>query len=263
MTPIFLTDTVTPDLERGLHYAMLWGMEGVALRMMGHERLPNTNEAKLRYHIEQTEMPMMAFSPGLFEGDVLENVLWMEDLMRLEDALHFAEKFDRPIMMTSGFARPERPEDRPKCLDRAVDVLRKAGDRAAKRQITLAVQNEIEGLCPTGAALAELLTAVNHPNIRAGWSPYDAFMAGELPEEGAYAIAPHAALVLARDGLFQKNKWQETVIGEGHLGWPAQIRILKAGGFSGFVCLEMYLAPKGKMGLRTSTVLIHLLQQTR
>ena len=54
MTPIWLTDTVTGDLDRALHYTSLWGLEGVELRTVGgpEDRVPFVNEAKLRRRLE-------------------------------------------------------------------------------------------------------------------------------------------------------------------------------------------------------------------
>ncbi|MEM8558873.1 MAG: sugar phosphate isomerase/epimerase, partial [Bacteroidota bacterium] len=70
MTPILLTDTVTTDLDRALHYALLWGHEGLAIRTLGRhgERVPYVNEAKLKRRLDEHELPLVAVEPGLFEG---------------------------------------------------------------------------------------------------------------------------------------------------------------------------------------------------
>ena len=62
MLTAWLTDTVTSDLDRALHYTLLWGLEGVELRTVGgaEDRVPFVNEAKLKRRLSEHELPVVA-----------------------------------------------------------------------------------------------------------------------------------------------------------------------------------------------------------
>ncbi len=69
MLPVWLPDTVTLDLDRALHYTLLWGLEGIVLRTVGGEadRVPHVNEARLKRRLSEHDLPAVAVDPGLFE----------------------------------------------------------------------------------------------------------------------------------------------------------------------------------------------------
>src|SRR5690606_13981037 len=94
MPPVWLTDTVTPDLDRALHYTLLWGLEGVVLRAVGihDDREPHVNEAKLQRRLAEHDVPAVAVDPGLFEGPAGDRGAWMNDLALLPDVLAFCRR---------------------------------------------------------------------------------------------------------------------------------------------------------------------------
>ena len=69
MLPVWLTESVTPDLCRAVHYTLLWGLEGVVLRTVGRSgnRVPFVNERQLRTRLEEPEGQVVAVDPGLFD----------------------------------------------------------------------------------------------------------------------------------------------------------------------------------------------------
>lgn len=259
MIPAWLTDTVTSDLDRALHYTLLWGLEGVELRTVGTgaDRVPFVNEEKLRRRLAEHEMPVVALVPGLFEAPASARAAWLNDLALLEDTLRFATRHGAGRIVVSAFAEEEGEGGA------AVEALQRAGETAARHGILLAVLNEVGMAHPTGAALGRLLGAVAHPSVGAAWDPAAAVQAGEDAGAGLEALAGHVALVRCRDGELDGEKWVPALPGEGAVGWEAQLRQLHAHGFNGPISLEIAVEPRPKSGLRAATRLIEMIRAAR
>ena len=258
MTPIWLTDTVTGDLDRALRYTTLWGLEGVELRTVGgpEDRVPFVNEAKLRRRLREQDLPVGAIVPGLFEGAAGERAAWLNEIATMGETLAFCRRIGCGRVVASAFAAETSADVR----GAAVDALRRAGDAAARADVRLAVLNERGMAYPTGAALAELLEAVDHPAVRAAWSPAEALRSGESPAEGLRALGRRVGLVRCSDGRVRGEAWEEALPGEGEVGWAEQLGMLHAFGFDGPVSLEVYLDPPPKQGLRAATRLIQMMR---
>lgn len=282
MLPVWLTDTLTSDLDRALHYTLLWGLEGVALRTVGSaaERVPRVNEAKVQRRMAESEMLPAALAPGLFEGPLARRAAWMNDLATFGETLAFAERIGCPRIVVGSFGAEEDGAEEDSApgdgaldeaaLEQAAGALRRAGAAAERRGRTLAVQNAVGMACPTGAALARLLRAADHPAVCAAWSPADALRAGEAPAAGLEALAGRVALVRCYDGVpdaggpdAETDGWAHAPLGEGALDWPAQLKALSRQGFAGPVSLELYVEPKPTHGLRSATTLIRMIRAAR
>ncbi|WP_457653662.1 sugar phosphate isomerase/epimerase family protein [Rhodocaloribacter sp.] len=253
MLPVWLTDTVTPDLDRALHYTHLWGLEGLALRTLGRagDRVPFVNEAKLRRRIAEHEMPVAAVVPGMFEGDVSDRIAWMNELAAFEETLAFCRRIDSPLVLVSAFLPGA-------AVEAAAGVLRSAGETAARHGIVVGVCNEWAGAFPTARALAAVLDAVAHPAVRAAWSPAEALRAGEPARAGVEALRGRLAFVRCFDGAGEA--WRPTPLGEGGVGWGEVLGRLRATGYEGPVSLEVTTEPRPRAGLRDATTLLRMLR---
>lgn len=258
MTPTWLTDTVTSNLDRALHYTLMWGLEALELRTVGspEDRVPFVNEAKLRRRLEEHDLPVAAIVPGLFEGAAGDRVTWMNEVATLAETLPFCKRIGCARVVVSSFAG-----DGGQAHASAVEALRRAGDAAYRQGITLAVLNDHEGAHPRGEQLAGLLAAIDHPAVRAAWKPADALRAGEAALTGLQALGDRVVLVRATDGIATPDGWEPAPLGEGAVGWEAVVEHLHRQGFDGPVSLEVTRAPKPKMGLRDATRLIQLLRR--
>lgn len=263
MLPVWLTDTVTSDLKRALHYTLLWGLQGVELRTVGgvEERVPHVNLSSVQYQLEANDMIPVAIAPSMFEGSITDRVTWMNDLATFDDTIRFSTRIKCPRIVVSCFAAEE---DLPGTyMDTAADALRRAGDKAAKKGLTLAVLHGPSTTCPTGQDLAELLVLTDHPNVQAVWDPAAALRAGEDPANGLAALTGLVAHVRCSDGyVTDEGYWEETDFDEGDVGWTYQLDTLYEQGYRGPLSLEIYKEPRPKHGLRSATTLIGMLRDT-
>jgi len=252
MQPIWLTDTVTRDLGRVLHYTLLWGLEGVELRTIGgvHDRVPFVNEDKLKRRLAAHDLPVRAVVPGLFEGDVRDRATWLNEVAILEETLGFCRRIGCTCVVVSAFAAGEDGLTEP-----AAEALQRAGTVAARRNMTLAVLNEADGTHATGTAMAALLDAVDHPSVQAAWHPAEALRAGEDPAAGLAALGARIGLVRCSDGENEGGTWREQPLGEGAVGWEAHLHQLHKLDYTGPISLEIRKQPAPQEGLRVATKL--------
>lgn len=252
MLPVWLTDTVTTDIDRAVKYTLLWGLEGVELRTVGgaNHQVPFVNELKIKRRLAEHDLPIVAVVPGLFEGQATDRATWMNQIVALDETLQFCQRMGCRLVVASGFQADGFD------ADIAVDVFQRAGRQAAKRKITLAVLNEQDMAYAKGETLGRLLDAVDHPHVKAAWNPVAAVRAGEDADAGLKALAGHVALVRCRNGKAEPNGWTDTLLEQGAINWGAQGRMLHAQGFEGPVSLEVHLEPKAKRGVRLAGEMI-------
>jgi sugar phosphate isomerase/epimerase len=246
--PVWLPDTVTPDLGRAVHYTLLWGLEGVVLRRLGGAQVPDVNEAGL-WRLDEAELEVAAVEPGLFESAVSARAAWMNDLARLHETLAFCGRVKCRRVIVG--ALPDGPPEG------ASEALRQAAVRASVRGVTLAVRNEGAGR-ETGAELSAVLDAAGSPALTACWDPATARAAGETPAEGLDRLAGRLGMVIVRDEARGTRK----PLGEGAVGWGGLLTALVQAGFDGPLCLDLTGA-RPKEGLREASALIALLRQAR
>ncbi len=257
MIPAWQTDSVTPDLDRALHYTLLWGLEAVELRSVGRheERVPFVNEARLRRRLEENEMPVAAIDPGLFTGPVEDRSSWMNELSAFAETLDFCRRMACTRVIVSGFA--SSVEHQPA----AGEALRRAGDLAGRVGICLIVFHEAETCAPNPTALATLLALADHPALQAGWDPAAALAGGETADVGAAALAGRIGYVRCRDVAPAGKHWKPVSFGEGKVGWDAVVRGLARAGYDGPMSLSIDVDPRPKEGLRAATRLHQFIQK--
>lgn len=255
MLPAWITDTVTPDLDRALHYTLLWGLEGVVLRTVGRhgDRVPYVNEAKLKRRLAEHELPAVAVDPGLFERPAAERGAWMNDLALLPDVLGFCERIGCERVIVGALPGEEGP---------TAEGLGRAADSAARHGVRVAVRNEAGGRA-TAVEVAAVLDAAGRADVLACWSPADALEAAEPAVEGLRALGGRIGLVVVRDGAMTTAGWEPRPLGEGAVGWEDVLRALHAQGYDGPLCLDLRDLEAAKDGLAEATALIRLARQAR
>ncbi len=270
MIPAWLTDTVTSDLDRALHYTLLWGLEAAELRTVGGpaDRVPHVNEAKVERRLREDEILPAALVPGLFEGHAGRRAPWLNALATFDETLRLCERIRCPRVVVSAFrpsadAEGDAEGTSEDVTEVAAEALRRAGRAAARRGIALAVLNEYGMAHATGASLARLLARVDHALVRAAWNPAAALRSGEDPARGLAALDGRVELVRCADGRDAGGTWRSLPLGEGAIDWPGQLLALHRQGFRGPVSLEITNEPRPTHGLRAATRLIRTLREVQ
>jgi sugar phosphate isomerase/epimerase len=258
MVPVLATDSVSADLSRAFGYALLWGLEGVALRTVGGERVPFVNEAVLRRRLAEDDLPLAVVDPGLFEGSAGDRAVWLNDVAAFEDTAAFCRRLGCSVVRVGALGAGGGAEDR-------VSALRMLGAAASRHGLRVAVGNEAGTAVATGADLAGLLAAVSHPAVGADWHPAEAHVAGEDVLGGLdalLALGPDAVVSVAVvDGTWEGAAPAVAApVGEGTLRWAEQLGRLAAAGYAGPLVLSVPGRPVGPAGLTSASGLVRLVR---
>ena len=134
--------------------------------------------------------------------------------------------------------------DDPKPYRAAMDQkLIEAAKKAAKRGVTLLLENEPACNTATGVEAARTLDAVRSPNFKLNWDPGNAASRGEIAYPDGYSHLPKNRIgymhckdvVRTADG---KYEWMK--MGGGIMDYVGQYRALKKDGYNGIVSLETH-----------------------
>ncbi|MEM1057069.1 MAG: hypothetical protein AAGI52_16225 [Bacteroidota bacterium] len=242
MIPGLLTDTVAPDVRDAVDHALLWGLETVALRTLGRERVPNTNEARLLRVLAEAEMPVAWIDPGLLEGEFSNRASVLGDIEALRDLAPFCHRIGCSVVAVGALAATPRE------TGDVVRSLRGAGEVAASKGLSLAVRNG--DAYPSALDLAALLREVDHPAVGGLWS----VAASRVARENLIA----SARALAEAGLLAVEADEELASADPE---ASGLVALARAGFAGPVVLAFSGRPLE--GLAVSTGLVRSLRLSR
>jgi sugar phosphate isomerase/epimerase len=173
-----------------------------------------------------------------FEQQVYAARYAFEDQERLADrAFEVARRTSARIVRVFSYWRTVSPAQ---CRDRIAAALHALAERAAREDVTIAVENVPACNVSTGAELAHLLATVNHPNLKAVWDPANAYISGELAFPDGYRAIPAAWIVHvhAADCYLDGPAPVWGPFGVCGVDWKGQIAALAADGYDGWISLE-------------------------
>ena len=126
----------------------------------------------------------------------------------------------------------------------AIDArLRGAAVVAARKGVTLVMENEYACNTATGVEAARTAKAVDVPGFQLNWDPGNAAFLGDTPFPDAYRLVPPSRIghVHIKDVARKAGggfEWME--VGKGLIDFPGQFRALARDGYRGFVVLETH-----------------------
>jgi len=255
-----LTDEISHDLAHALEVAAgEFRMPQVDLRALWNKnvmRLDANEVAEARRLLERHKLRVAAIASPLFKSDwpgapksaysPVQRDQFGADFTPeqqdevLERACELARAFNTTTVRCFDFWRLTDQTPFRAAMD---DRLRKAADYAAKRGVTLAIENEHACNTATGSEAARLLGAVRHPALMLTWDPGNAEHFGETPYPGGYEKLPkdRIAHLHCKDvvrGPDGKPEWM--AMGRGMIDWAGQFRALNRDGFKGPATLETH-----------------------
>ena len=134
--------------------------------------------------------------------------------------------------------------DDPKPYRAAMDQkLIEAAKKAAKRGVTLLLENEPACNTATGAEAARTLDAVRSPSFKLNWDPGNAASRGEIAYPNGYSHLPKNRIgyMHCKDVVrTAEGKYEWMKMGGGIIDYVGQYRALKKDGYNGVVSLETH-----------------------
>ncbi|HET7747564.1 MAG TPA: sugar phosphate isomerase/epimerase family protein [Vicinamibacteria bacterium] len=252
------TDEISPDLEHALDVArnglglgyvelrsawgrnvMAWDARDVAEArgLLERFRLRVSSIAGPLFKVDWPGAPTSPHSPrDQFGADY---VYEQQDEV-LQRGLELARVFRTPHLRCFDFWRLDDPAPFRAAMD---DRLRAAAAEAAKRGITLVMENEYACNTATGAEAARTMKAVAGPGLQLNWDPGNSAFRGETPFPDAYRLIPPGRIghVHVKDVVKKPEggfAWME--VGQGLIDFAGQFRALARDGYRGFIVLETH-----------------------
>ena len=252
-----ITDEFSPDIEVAVRSMQQAGMTGAELRMVFGKNIIDLTDEELDRAIAIVRgagMEIISIASPLlkcvlpdapevdarFQQDMFASKHTFADQPRLTArAFEIANRTGARIIRVFSYWRTVQPEV---CFDRIVAALRALADQAAAHHVIIGIENEHACNIATGAETARLLAALDHPNLKVVWDPANAVVSGENAVPEGYPKLPVARIqhVHAKDCIMDGHKPNWCRIGDGVVGWRAQIDALVRDGYEGWISLETH-----------------------
>jgi len=253
-----LTDEISQDFGHACEVASRdFGMGWVDLREAGGKNVMNWDAAQIAdvkrvlerfnlrvaciaspiFKVDWPGAPKSSFSPKRDEFGASFGFKEQDQL--LERAFELTKTFDTDRIRIFDFWRLDDPKPHRAAID---EVIRGAAAKAAKRGVTLVLENEYACNTATGAEAGRLLGAIPDKALQITWDPGNAQFRDESPFPGGYAAIPKGRIghVHCKDAAKKDGKWEWMAMGSGVIDWAGQFRALKADGYRGACTLETH-----------------------
>lgn len=276
-----ITDEISADPETAIEMGVEWGVRDFELRGYFTDRVPCISpyqKDKLREVLDSYQARIIAISPGLFKSplpakkwdsfpvaaiEAGNHRRWktahdhaqMHLYELLPESIAYAKEIGAAIILAFSFQRCGQSADL--APDPVLNTLHKAAEMTAAEGLTLAIEVESNFWADTGSRSAQLLEAINHPNLKINWDPGNAIEAGDVPYPDGYAqIRKYLAHVHFKDALRLPNGRFEYALA-GDVDWTGQIQALIQDHYPGFISIETHMQFK----VASSRYALHHLRQ--
>lgn len=254
-----ISDEITTDFGRALEIAArefglgqvevreLWGKNimaldskeiGEARRLLDRYGLRVSSIASPIFKVDWPGAPRSKFSPKRDQFKAGYTFEHQDEL--LERAFELARALNTRNIRIFDFWRLDDQAPHREAIDRR---LADAAAKAAKRDVTLLLENEHACNTATGAEAARTLGAVRSRGLMLNWDPGNAAARGETPYPDGYSLLPkdRIAYLHCKDIIRKQDGTTEWMaMGRGVIDYIGQFRALKRDGYRGTLSLETH-----------------------
>jgi len=267
-----IADEIDADPERALTVARELGLREVELNSLWGRNVVELSDEEIERAerlVKDGGFRVPVISTPAFKAVLLDGVASLEESTEYRAHCEWARRgcalarrFGAPFVRIFSFRKSgmvglgnpslRLPRGGPipdEMLEKIVEGLRAAADRAQTEGVTLLIENVRSCWGNTCWNTARILAAANHPALKAIWDPGNDYVSGGEPfPEGYEAIRAwtahvhlkNAVVVEADTGL---TRWER--IGGGDLDFAPMLQRLQADGYAGTVVLETHWRGEG------------------
>lgn len=245
-----VTNEVLPDVSpsafpRIFEAIKAEGISNVEIRVVEGKRFPLVDPAawkRLKASANDHEITFSAVSPGLFKAPLNSDLMPLHLDGLLDMSLDLAERMEIDTLIV--FAAERSIEDTASDLNRVIDLLGEASDRAGKRGFSVQLENIPGSWADTGDNCLVLLEGVGRENFGYVWDTGNLYEAEERHFRASYEkLKPYIKNVHLKDGQIIDGvmTWQH--FGSGITDIVGQISALKEDGYTGTLTIEAACNP--------------------
>lgn len=252
-----ITDEFSPDIRVACASMASLGMEVSELRMVFGKNIIDLSDDEIDQAVaiaRTHSLPVVSIASPLlkctlpnapetdsrFQQDAFAAKHNFEDQPRLtRRAFEIAHRTGARIIRVFTYWRTVDP---PRVFERVVEALRNLADLAAKEDLTIGLENEHACNIATAAETRKVLDVIDHPALKVVWDPANAYVSGENPFPGGYALLPANRIVHvhAKDCRMDGHKPLWGPLGECDIDWRGQFDALYRDEYRGYVNLETH-----------------------
>jgi sugar phosphate isomerase/epimerase len=239
--PVTITgfaDEIAADAGEQIQGLQTAGVANIEVRgVNGTNVVDLTDEAAARFRQQLDAASISVSAIGSPIGKVQIRADLDEHFARFQVALQRAAQFGcRFVRLFSFYHEGEAPEA---VRDLVVAQLRRMAAAAGEANVTLLHENEKGIYGDTPERCLDLLTAIEHPNLRAAFDPANFVQCGSSPHAGWQLLAPHVEYFHIKDAIAASGRVVPAGLGDGELE-PILAAALAAG-YAGFLSIEPHL----------------------
>jgi len=252
-----ITDEFSPDVKMAAASMASLGMEASELRMVFGKNIIDLSDSEIDQAVAIVRshgLPVISIASPLlkctlpdapetdsrFQQDAFAAKHNYEDQPRLtRRAFEIAHRTGARFIRVFTYWRTVDPAA---VFDRVVEALRNLADLAAKEDLIIGLENEHACNIATAAETRQVLDALDHPALQVVWDPANAYVSGENPYPGGYALLPANRIghVHAKDCRLDGHKPLWGPLGECDIDWRGQLDALARDGYKGYINLETH-----------------------
>lgn len=248
-----VSDEISDDLEEAVQLGSLLQVGAYELRWVrlpGEFRRRRVGELSMEEAgaaaevIQRGGASVSAIAPGLFNTPWGDAGALDAQMARLKRSIELAEALRAHEIVVHGFLPPEGRRNGV-CPPAVIETLAHAAERARAAGTRLLLRNMCGTYADTGAHTAAIVHAVHSEALGVSWDPCHAARMGEAAiSEGYEWVAPFVGDVRVKDQAERPDLgFEYTVLAQGSMDWPAQLRALARDGYQGMVTLGTRLEP--------------------
>lgn len=257
----------TPEytLDEAIELFAKIGLEGIEIIVQNDgykcaisEEASDEEVLSVKKKVEAAGLKVSGLTPYLNLFNDLDEAVREEECRKLKRVIDMAHLIGTKRIRIYGgkFVDGETDEDGKK-LAQLVKSMRECGDYAAKFDIKLCLENHFGTMTTTAARTAEIIKAIDHPNVGVLYDQANiAFFPAEEYEEAielqkGKIFYVHCKDLVYKGGVPQKPKFSmvshvsedertvsSRIPGQGILDWPGILRKLKEVGYDGWISFE-------------------------
>jgi sugar phosphate isomerase/epimerase len=213
-----------------------WGYAGVELRLIDGElidsSMPGAERARVKRTVATGGLPIIAVDSSIRLTD-------NDPGPELRRFLELANEWESPVVRVFGGSLPREAQARQVRMEAAAKVLVETAPLAERLGVAIGLETHDD--FSASKVVTELMALVDSTWIGVVWDSHHPYRMGEQPSEVYERFQSRVLLAQVKDAArspTREDGWQLVLLGKGDVPVREMLRLLDAGGYTGWISVE-------------------------